>query len=74
MMAATVVTTAIAGSTPTVVIANPANPAHLSLPIGNIFYIYISLVRLEFIPYSHSFCAKYLYFLKMLIVFLQNFL
>ncbi|GAB1864951.1 Protein FAM48A [Camponotus japonicus] len=36
MMAATVVTTAIAGSTPTVVIANPANPAHLSLPIAQI--------------------------------------
>lgn len=35
MVAATVVTTAIAGSTPTVVIANPAN-AHLSLPIGNV--------------------------------------
>ncbi|XP_050457158.1 transcription factor SPT20 homolog isoform X2 [Cataglyphis hispanica] len=36
MVAATVVTTAIAGSTPTVVIANPANPAHLSLPIAQI--------------------------------------
>lgn len=36
MVAATVVTTAIAGSTPTVVIANPAN-AHLSLPIGKIY-------------------------------------
>lgn len=35
MVPATVVTTAIAGSTPTVVIANPAN-AHLSLPIGKI--------------------------------------
>jgi len=35
MVAATVVTTAITGSTPTVVIANPAN-AHLSLPIGKI--------------------------------------
>ncbi|XP_012535670.1 transcription factor SPT20 homolog [Monomorium pharaonis] len=35
MVAATVVTTAIAGSTPTVVIANPAN-AHLSLPIAQI--------------------------------------
>lgn len=33
MIAATVVTTAIAGSTPTVVIANSAN-THLSLPIG----------------------------------------
>ncbi|XP_076664126.1 uncharacterized protein LOC143366720 isoform X3 [Andrena cerasifolii] len=33
MVATTVVTTAIAGSTPTVVIANPAN-THLSLPIG----------------------------------------
>jgi len=33
MVPATVVTTTIAGSTPTVVIANPAN-AHLSLPIG----------------------------------------
>lgn len=41
MVAATVVTTAIAGSTPTVVIANPANPAHLSLPIGNIYFIHI---------------------------------
>ncbi|XP_071558409.1 uncharacterized protein [Temnothorax nylanderi] len=35
MVAATVVTTAIAGSTPTVVIANPAN-AHLSLPIAQL--------------------------------------
>lgn len=35
MVAATVVTTAIAGSTPTVVIANPAN-THLSLPIAQI--------------------------------------
>ncbi|XP_012146685.1 uncharacterized protein LOC100879308 isoform X5 [Megachile rotundata] len=35
MVATTVVTTAIAGSTPTVVIANPAN-AHLSLPIAQI--------------------------------------
>ncbi|XP_025988097.1 transcription factor SPT20 homolog isoform X2 [Solenopsis invicta] len=35
MVAATVVTTAIAGSTPTVVIANPPN-AHLSLPIAQI--------------------------------------
>ncbi|XP_011873837.1 PREDICTED: transcription factor SPT20 homolog isoform X1 [Vollenhovia emeryi] len=34
MVAATVVTTAIAGTTPTVVIANPAN--HLSLPIAQI--------------------------------------
>lgn len=46
MVAATVVTTAIAGSTPTVVIANPANPAHLSLPIGNVYFIYISLIKL----------------------------
>lgn len=46
MVAATVVTTAIAGSTPTVVIANPANPAHLSLPIGNIYILYISLFKL----------------------------
>ncbi|XP_018361197.1 PREDICTED: transcription factor SPT20 homolog isoform X3 [Trachymyrmex cornetzi] len=37
MVAATVVTTAIAGSTPTVVIANPANVnAHLSLPIAQL--------------------------------------
>ncbi|XP_006613811.1 transcription factor SPT20 homolog isoform X2 [Apis dorsata] len=35
MVATTVVTTAIAGSTPTVVIANPAN-THLSLPIAQI--------------------------------------
>ncbi|XP_015608658.1 mucin-6 [Cephus cinctus] len=35
MVAATVATTAIAGSTPTVVIANPAN-THLSLPIAQI--------------------------------------
>ncbi|XP_012230761.1 transcription factor SPT20 homolog isoform X2 [Linepithema humile] len=35
MVPATVVTTTIAGSTPTVVIANPAN-AHLSLPIAQI--------------------------------------
>ncbi|XP_012279626.1 transcription factor SPT20 homolog [Orussus abietinus] len=35
MVAATVVTTAVAGSTPTVVIANPAN-THLSLPIAQI--------------------------------------
>ncbi|EZA49448.1 transcription factor SPT20 homolog isoform X2 [Ooceraea biroi] len=35
MVAATVVTTAITGSTPTVVIANPTN-AHLSLPIAQI--------------------------------------
>lgn len=33
MVATTVVTTAVAGSTPTVVLANPAN-THLSLPIG----------------------------------------
>lgn len=37
MVATTVVTTAIAGSTPTVVIANPAN-THLSLPIGKNFF------------------------------------
>ncbi|XP_018403258.1 PREDICTED: transcription factor SPT20 homolog isoform X2 [Cyphomyrmex costatus] len=37
MVATTVVTTAIAGSTPTVVIANPANVnAHLSLPIAQL--------------------------------------
>jgi len=41
MVAATVVTTAITGSTPTVVIANPAN-AHLSLPIGKINVTYAS--------------------------------
>jgi hypothetical protein len=35
MVPATVVTTAVAGSTPTVVIANPGN-AHLSLPIGKL--------------------------------------
>lgn len=46
MVATTVVTTAIAGSTPTVVIANPAN-THLSLPIGkNFFYILNSCVML----------------------------
>lgn len=37
MVATTVVTTAIAGSTPTVVITNPAN-THLSLPIGKNFF------------------------------------
>ena len=36
-MPATVVTSAVAGATPTVVIANPAN-THLSLPIGKIHY------------------------------------
>ena len=36
MVAATVVSTAIAGSTPTVVLANPGN-AHLSLPIGILY-------------------------------------
>lgn len=42
MVAATVVTTAMAGSTPTVVIANPPN-THLSLPIGEFqeFFIYL---------------------------------
>lgn len=41
MVAATVVTTAIAGSTPTVVIANPAN-THLSLPIGKtLLFVYL---------------------------------
>ena len=54
MVATTVVTTAIAGSTPTVVIANPAN-THLSLPIGkNFFYIFflyhIYNTRMEVIP------------------------
>lgn len=46
MVATTVVTTAIAGSTPTVVIANPAN-AHLSLPIGkndSLWYIVFSVL------------------------------
>lgn len=42
MIAATVVTTAIAGSTPTVVIANPAN-THLSLPIGKTTYSTIGI-------------------------------
>lgn len=62
MVAATVVTTTVAGSTPTVVIANPAN-THLSLPIGGEdfkFIIFSFFFLNSFSSFSSFFSAQIL--------------